>query len=353
MSPEGNNMNDIVPQNYKPKSFWERPEGVTGQIFGVSLIAGAGYVLYKALPYIITLLENTIYATVLGVIAVVLGFIVTDKRFWRLGKYLYMSLMRKITQIFVEIDPIGIMKNYVQELKDKLENMNKRIAQLSGMIRACKEEIAKNEKIKSGALKMVNEATKNGKATVVALQSRQAGRMAEANLTYQDLLGKLELLYRVLVKYQDVSSFLIQDMEQEIDIKTRKKQMADAAHSAMKSAMSIINGDPDAKEMFNLANEYLAADYAMKIGEIEDFVRLSDSFMSSVDLQNGVYESDALKMLEDWERNADSIVLGDSKRLLIENNATPASAGKSVGSGLTEPVRTGPSDVQWFDKVLK
>ena len=342
-------MNDLVPQSHKPKTFWERPEGVTGQIFGVTLIAGLGFLLYKALPYIITLLQNTIYAALLGVLAVAIGFVITDKRFWRLGKYLYMSLMRKITQVFVEIDPIGIMKNYVEELQGKLQNMNKRIAQLSGMIRSCKEEIAKNEKVKDSALKMVSEAQKNGKATVIALQSRRAGRMTDANLTYQDLLAKLELLYRVLIKYQDVSQFLIEDMQQEIDVKTRKKEMADAAHSAMKSAMNIINGDPDAKEMFNMANEYLAADYAMKIGEIEDFVRLSDSFMSSVDLQNGVYEAEAIKMLEDWEKNADSIVLGDSKRLLIENNPSPSLTGTNLKLGVKDPVRSGTPEVKWFD----
>jgi phage shock protein A len=342
-------MNDLIPQDYKPKSFWERPEGVTGQIFGVALIAGAGYLLYQALPYIITLLQNTIYAVLLGVAAVMIGFVVTDKRFWRLGKYLYMSLMRKITQMFVEIDPIGIMKNYVRELQGKLVNMNKRIAQLNGMIRSCKEEIAKNEKVKDSALKMVNEAKKNGKATVIALQSRKAGRMTDANLSYQDLLTKLELLYRVLIKYQDVSQFLIEDMQQEIDVKSRKKEMADAAHSAMKSAMSIIKGDPDSKELFNMANEYLAADYAMKIGEIEDFVRLSDSFMSSVDLQNGVYEAEAIKMLEDWEKNADSIVLGESKQLLIENNPSPALTGTNLKAAGAEPVRVAGQGVQWFN----
>jgi hypothetical protein len=347
---KGKSMNELAPQSHKPKTFWERPEGVTGQVFGVAIITVLGFLLYKALPYIITLLQNTIYAAILGVLAVAIGFVITDRRFWRLGKYLYMSLMRKITQIFVEIDPIGIMKNYVDELQGKLENMNKRIAQLSGMIRSCKEEIAKNEKVKDSALKMVSEAQKHGKATVIALQSRRAGRMTDANLTYHDLLAKLELLYRVLIKYQDVSEFLIEDMKQEIDVKTRKKQMADAAHSAMKSAMNIINGDPDAKEMFNMANEYLAADYAMKIGEIEDFVRLSDSFMSSVDLQNGVYEAEAIKMLEDWEKNADSLVLGDSKRLLIENTpSTVASSptGEQIGSKGSQ--RPAAQEVKWFD----
>jgi hypothetical protein len=331
----------------KPKTFWERPEGVTGQIFGVSLIAGAGYLLYHALPFIITLLQNTIYATVLGVVAVVLGFIVTDKRFWRLGKYLYMSLMRKITQIFVEIDPIGVMKNYVEELEQKLSNMNGRIAKLSGMIRQCKEEIASNNKTRDGNLKLMSQAKQQNKTMDVALASREVGRINDANLTYQDLLAKLELLYRVLTKYQEVSTFLIKDMQNEIKVKQRKKEMMDNAYSTIQSAQAIINGDPDARQIFDMANEYLANDYAMKIGEIEDFARMSDGFMRSVDLQNGVYEAEAMQMLLEWEKNADSLVLGEDKRLLIENSPSKA-LPISLGSASVVPVNQNTGNVDWF-----
>jgi hypothetical protein len=348
-------MNDIVPQvpsDYPRKSFWERPEGVTGQIVGVAVIAGGGYLLYKVLPAIVTLLQNTIYATLLGVAAIAIGYVVTDRRFWRLGSYMYQSLMRKITQVFVEIDPIGIMQNYVRDLEKKLANMGARIASLSGMIRACQEEIRKNEGIKNASLMMMREATKTGKTIVVAEESRQAGRMQEANVTYQDLLSKMQLLYTVLVKYQDISKFLIKDINREIDVKKRRKQMTDAAYSAITSARSIINGDPDAKAMFDLANEYLANDYAMKIGEIEDFVRMSDSFVSTVDLQNGVYEANAMKMIEEWERRGDSILLGaDAKRLIIEGSY----AGTGAASGAPDPRAPGqrPGDAalkQWFDR---
>jgi hypothetical protein len=342
-------MNEITsPMGAKPKTFWERPEGVTGQIFGVSLIAGAGYLLYHALPFIITLLQNTIYATILGVVAVVLGFIVTDKRFWRLGKYLYMSLMRKITQIFVEIDPIGVMKNYVEELEQKLANMNGRIAKLSGMIRQCKDEITANKKTIDGNLKLMSQAKQQNKSMDAALAQREVGRTNEANLTYQDLLAKLELLYRVLTKYQEVSTFLIKDMQSEIKVKQRKKEMMDNAYSAIKSAQAIINGDPDARQMFDMANEYLASEYAMKIGEIEDFARMSDGFMRSVDLQNGVYEAEAMQMLLEWEKNADSLVLGDEKRLLIENNPSqslPTTLGSTTS---VVPVNQNTGNVDWF-----
>jgi len=346
-------MNDIVPMDYKPKSFWERKEGVTGQVVGVALVCGAGVVLYKALPMLITLLENTIYASVLGVAAVCLGFVITDKRFWRLGTWAYMSAMRRLTQIFVEIDPIGIMKNYVEDLKKKLVDMNRRISRLSGMIRACKEEIAKNDQVKSGALGLVSEARRKGLTMVAAAQSRKAGRMAEANLTYQDLLAKMELLHRVLVKYQEVSTFLIEDMTQEVAVKERKRAMAKEAYSAMKSAMAIIHGDPSARQIYDMANEYVAADYAMRIGEIEDFVRMSDAFMQSIDLQNGVYEQKAVELLADWEKNADSIVLGDTKRLLIENN--PASAARATQSGAAQhgTASTDSPALDWFGKASK
>jgi hypothetical protein len=263
-----------------------------------------------------------------------------------------MGAMRGLTQIFVEIDPIGIMKNYIDELKKKLADMNGRIARLSGMIRACKEEIARNDQLKSGALGLVSEARRKGLTMVAAAQSRKAGRMAEANLSYQDLLAKMELLHRVLVKYQEVSSFLIEDMTQEVAVKERKRAMAKQAYSAMKSAMAIINGDPNARQIYDMANEYVAADYAMRIGEIEDFVRMSDTFMQSIDLRNGVYEQQAVELLADWEKNADSLVLGDTKRLLIENN--PASAAKAAPGGAlhTGTASTEPrAALNWFDQA--
>jgi hypothetical protein len=348
-------MDDLMtkaPRDYKPRTFWERPEGVTGQIVAVSAIGAGGYLLYHALPYIITLLQNTLYAALLGVATVAVVYVISDRRFWRLGSYLYQSLMRKITQVFVEIDPIGIMQNYVTELEKKLANMGARIASLSGMIRACQEEIKKNEGIKNASLMMVREASKTGKTIVIAEESRQAGRMQEANVTYQDLLVKMQLLHTVLVKYQGISSFLIKDMRREIDVKKRRKQMTDAAYSAIKSAKSIINGDPDAKAMFDLADEYLANDYAMKIGEIEEFVRMSDTFVSTIDLQNGVYEANAMKMIEEWERRGDSILLGaNTKRLMIEGSYSENGKNGGNSSSNGAPSNDPSHDTQpkkWF-----
>ena len=45
----------------KPKSFWQKPEGVTGTIVLSGLIIGAGALLYKYLPVLIGLTSNLLY----------------------------------------------------------------------------------------------------------------------------------------------------------------------------------------------------------------------------------------------------------------------------------------------------
>ena len=79
---------------------------------------------------------------------------------------------------------------------------------------------------------------------------------------------------------------------------------------------------------------------------------MSDTFMQSIDLRNGVYEQQAVELLADWEKNADSIVLGDAKRLLIEGHpegvardtrasadATPQHRHRHAGARLVRPVQ--------------
>jgi hypothetical protein len=85
----------------------------------------------------------------------------------------------------------------------------------------------------------------------------------------------------------------------------------------MKSAMSIIKGDSDKRAMFDQALEAVADDVANKVGEMEQFMSISENFMQSIDLQNGVFEEEGLKMLEKWEEEGVSLLLGNEKEFII------------------------------------
>ena len=47
--------------------------------------------------------------------------------------------------------------------------------------------------------------------------------------------------------------------------------------------------------------------------------------MDSIDLQNGVFEEEGLNMLEKWEKEGVSLLLGDDKKALIAGNSVSSS----------------------------
>ena len=119
-------------QNVQLKSFWSKKEGTTGMIV-LALLIGAGVYGFSAiLPWLITLLQNTIHTVFLAATLGVLIFIVTDKRVRNLAKYMFKSVMRAITGIFITIDPIGILRNYVSDLERNIREMTEQLGALRG-----------------------------------------------------------------------------------------------------------------------------------------------------------------------------------------------------------------------------
>jgi len=195
--------------SFKPKSFWQKPEGKTGMLFMGGIAAGALYVLYKALPFLINIVENTLY---LGVLLAVLGalvYMILDPKMRNLISYMYKSVMRWITGIFIQIDPIGILKSYIDDLKGNLKKMNKQIASLKGQMKRLQQIMGDNKKSINSNLKLASAAKEKDNKGIMILKSRKAGRLKESNLKLDGLYKKLEILYRVLTKMYENSEILL------------------------------------------------------------------------------------------------------------------------------------------------
>jgi len=305
-------------QSVTPKTFWERPEGKTGTILGIGIIAGLGYLLYKALPFLITLTSNLLYLSFLLIALGAIIYMVLDPKMRNLIWYMYKSVMRWITGIFVQIDPIGILKSYVDTLKNNLSKMDQQIAKLRGQMHKLQEVILNNKKQIAANLSLASEAKERNKESMMILKSRQAGRLTDSNVKLEDLYKKMEILYRVLTKMYENSEIMMEDITDQVAVKEQERSAIRASHSAMKSAMSIISGDKDQRAMFDQALEAIADDVSAKMGEMERFMEMSSNFMDSVDLQNGVFEEEGLKMLEKWEKEGASLLLGTEKSDIIK-----------------------------------
>lgn len=314
------------------KSFWKRPEGVTGAIFLVGIIVVIAVFSVQILAFI-----QSLFATLFTMIAffVVLGIIVyvlLDPKFRALIWYMYKSIMRWFTGLFVQIDPIGILKSYIEYLYNNLKEMNAQIAKLKGQMSKLSRLIEENKREMEENLKMAEQAKKKGNMELVAINTRQFGRLKETNARYTALLNKIQLLYKVLSKIHKNSGYLIKDTENEVRMREQERKAIRAGHSAMKSAMNIISGDPDRKMMFDMATEAIVEDVHNKIGEMERFIEVSGSFIDSIDLQNGVYEQDGLDILEKMEKEGMSFLLGDKVSDLNREEEVEEDVQKDIGN---------------------
>ena len=299
----------------KPKSFWQRPEGVTGLIFLAALVAGGAYLL-TTINWAAIFANTLALAGTLGVLGIIV-YMVLDPKMRTLVSFGYKSIMRWITGIFVRVDPIGILKSYVDELQGNLRKMNKQISQLRAQMHKLKEIIVNNQREIQSNLQLASKAKETQKTNVMILKSRRAGRLKESNLKLEDLYKRMEVLYRVLTKMYENSQILAEDIKDQVSVKEQERKAIHASHSAMNSAMSIISGDPDKRAMFDMAMEAVTEDVANKVGEMERFMEVSANFMNSIDLQQGVFEEDGLNMLEKWEKESTSFILGEEKSSLL------------------------------------
>jgi len=300
-------MADYTPlhgQPVKKKGFWQKPEGVTGAIFLVALLVGGGALLYQFLPALIALTSNIIYLSVMLLVLAAIVYMVLDPKMRGLVGYMYKSVMRWITGLFVTIDPIGILKNYVEDLADNLRKMSKQIGVLRGQMRKLKTLMEDNNKEIQNNMNLASMAKKRNNQQQMLLASRRAARLQESNKKYGHLHQKMEVIYRILTKMYQNSEILLEDTKDQVAVKEQERKAIRTSHSAMKSAMSVISGDPDKRAMFDAAMESITDDVANKVGEMERFMEMSANFMESVDLQNGVFEEEGMKMLEQWEKQS-------------------------------------------------
>lgn len=329
-------------EDIKSKSFWQKPEGTTGM-----LMLGAGAVaLFFAAPILLAfvstltaLVGQTIMLVVLGTVLFLFLNVIFNKKVQILVRMGFKSVMRWITKWFVEIDPIGIMKNYVSMLGEKLTTMDEGRGKLRGQIKILEKKIQEADGKYENAMATMKVAQDKGMKGQIAIQGKQAGRMEKlSKATLAPLLTMLQVHLRALNKYYEVTESVIEDTKNEVDAKQIEREAITASYSVLMTAKKILNGGTDERELFDMAMESVVNDLGMKVGEIEGFLENSKGFIDGLDLQNGVYEANALAKLQEWENKADSVLLGNTKAQLLEHTAINSTMFTAIGVPTSQQV---------------
>lgn len=330
-----------LPNMQKLKSFWERPEGKVGAaVLGIGA-AAIGYKFYVALPDI---LEHAIDFTELvyvGLFLVGTGFVVLDKGFRNTLKNIFQITMRAFTSIVITIDPIGILENTVDDMKENNEKLGDAVEKTAGSKREVQDQMAKNTEAINHANSIKKQAEIFLKAERDPLkvqrfelsrkaQLQEADRRLAANQNLQVLLDQTNKMYGMLVRYQQLAEYNIQNTEAEVNNAKEQKKVIDRAYSGLKFAKKIFKGDSEQQKAFNQSLELLAESNSMKVGAMEDFYRYSEKYLDQMDLEQAAGATDAEAKLAEYENKlleAGSIETVPASMPM--NNAVPVSRSTS------------------------
>lgn len=301
------------------RSFWQRPEGITGGLVIVSLLVILGFLIIYSGSLLTQLLTTPIGLTFFLIFLGLVLYVILDTRMRDMIWYFYKKSMRWITGLFVKIDPIRILSSYVEDLNDNIRKMRRQMGQLRGQMHQLREIIYNNEKQIQEEIVLADEARRQNKENVLLLKTRKVARLRDSTDRLEDLYNRMEVLYQVLEKMYENSEILLEDVRDQVYLKEQEREAIMAGRTAMESAMSVINGDEDRKEIFDEALEVVADDVSHKVGEMEEFITMSENFMNSIDLRSGIFREKGLKMLEKWEKNPDALLPdGDEGDILDE-----------------------------------
>lgn len=284
-------------------SNWEKPGGKTGMVVLGLLGAGGLILLYKALPFLITLASNTLYlGLLLGLIAGIV-YLICDPKFRKICSTTYFMIMRKLTGLVVEIDPIAIVEQRIRDMKKKSADIKKVMGDLRGCIIRSKSDIEHDTKEMRNCMDEAQVSERNGNTAIATIQKRQALRLKDSIDDQLQALQNSEMWFEKLKKLEEYANLTIQDVTNEVNIRKKTFERIRAQHKAFKSVMSIVKGDPDELAMFTDAMDFMAKDISDKIGEMEHVIDSTTGMLADLDAKNGVANMRAADLLDRYNKS--------------------------------------------------
>jgi hypothetical protein len=282
----------------KIKSYWNRPGGKFGTIIGLGILGAMGYYL---LPILSTIVWNTINFGIACAVAFILYMILSNRKLWMSLFYLYEILLKKLVGIVIELDPFIIAEDYINDIEKERNILYDKTVEVDAQKEGIEMKIKEKQKEKQKQLDIAGAAKTNGMGMELANASRQVSRLEgyiQQLTPIRDNLGKIG---NYLTQVHKNSKYMLDDMKNDLELKKDLYHSVTKGNNALKSAMSIFNGDAEKRLMVEQSMDYLKDDIAGKLASMKKAISYSSDFMKSIDLENASYQIEGLRMLEEYK----------------------------------------------------
>ncbi len=300
---------------------WKKPGGTLGKIVAGLGIIGGGFLLIKNLPFLISLAGNLLHLGLLVGAIILIGMLVTNKKFQAVFSSIYFAIMRKITGLVVEIDPIAIVRNHIVDMRRKIAEIQTQMGKMNGLIKQSEKEIdQKKNELENNMHRLQVFKNKNDMASANVVE-RQAVRLQEAISRRSKRLEESKKWYEILKQLKKAAELTVEDTENEVKEREDEYKSIKAQHKAFKSMMSIINGEPDKMDIFNQAMEFMADDMSNRLGEMSLVIEETGGILTQIQIDDAVASAKAEKMLKQFEQNGIDGLFNSKKNTPQEQNS--------------------------------
>jgi hypothetical protein len=309
-------------EDISKRSYWSKPEGITSLLFLGAAGAAGLYYWNKLAAFLIEVTQNTLYLGLLLALLAILVFLFTSKDVRTAVFFLFKTLMRNITGLIIKLDPIAIMKIYIDDLKEKREKMQGQINILSGQLVKLNRKISENnEEIKqkfAEANKASQMTDRPGMKETASLATIEGAGLQEMNEKLFPLQRNMKTILEFMEKVNKSADYIIKETEIKVKLKEAEYRIVKESSNALRTAVSIFKGNPDKKFYFDESMEYIQDDMSLKLGEMKRAMDLSMDFINGVDVQNGLLSDKGQAMLEAYNK-------GEFKLIQLDTPNTPPS----------------------------
>lgn len=287
----------------KKINLWNRPGGTLGKIIAWAAVGGFLVVLYKMLPILITLASNVITLILMLILIWAILALITNPQFKKNFELLYLQVMRKITGLIVEIDPVNILALGVQEMEKKLVLISSNIDKLQGLLEGMKKKRDQSKEDFLNETARLQAAKLKGIRDKEILSQRQIVRLQEQIKNQETRIANSEKYLKVMKKLEEMAKFQIEDASNELKVRKDEYEQSKAQKNAMKSFAAIMSGKGLTKSLeVQLALDQITDSVNESLGQINRFLDGSNDILLNYELDGMVAAEKADKILEEFDK---------------------------------------------------
>lgn len=308
-------MDNNLIQKASKISNWQKPGGTLGMIVTGLGIGGGLILLSKLLPFLLTITWGLLELSILGIVLFLFFYTITNKQFQQIFSTCFFILMRSITGLVIELDPIAILEKKVVEMDEQLDKMRESLGKLTGNNVDLQRKIKVQENELREALTHYEAAlsTKDSSASMYAEQvddiKSYIQRLVEAKNQSDVWLAFLQDLAKA-------TSTRVVITKKDIKRKKEEYLMVKEQYKAFSSMMSILNDKSDGVNMFNKAMETIEADITNRLGAMTYYMNTTNNALEELAVRHTVTSKNAQNILAQYKAGGIDSLFSDKKELV-------------------------------------